>query len=175
MENMKKKKSPREKGNAYQVWIRNWLEERGWTVRNFPVISRPPILIPDKEHPGKMKQIWLHQDNDVFGCDLIAMKRRVRLWIQSSLDEHIAKRLAEFSKYFTALGPFEGLMIWIKREKWHSIKKVTIGDEREMRVVDVGKIQVGKFYPAEGTYFMMFGEKIKKKKEAKNARKSRQS
>lgn len=162
-----KKKSPREKGNAYQVWIRNWLEERSWTVRNFPVISRPPIMAPDKEHPGKMKQIWLHQDNDVFGCDLIAMKGKIRLWIQSSLDEHIAKRLGEFAKYFESLGPYEILMIWIKREKWHSIKRVTIGDNREFAVTDTGKIQVGKFYPARGSYHSMFGEKIKKKKKVK--------
>jgi len=161
---MKKKKSLREKGNAYQVWIRDWLQERSWTVRNFPVISRPPIIVPDKEHPGKMKKIWLHQDNDVFGCDLIAMKGRVRLWIQSSLDEHIARRLKEFSRYFKALGPFEILMIWIKRDKWHSLKKVTIGSRGEMIVADVGKIQVGKFIPARGDYIFMFGEKIKKKK-----------
>ena len=164
---MKKKKSLREKGNAYQIWIRNWLEERGWTVHNFPMISRPPILIPDKEHPGKMKKIWLHQDNDVFGSDLIAMKGKIRIWIQASLDEHIARRVGEFAKYFKSLGPYEILMIWIKREKWHSLKKILIGTNGELIIADVEKIQVGEFYPARGTYFMMFGEKVKKKKEAK--------
>lgn len=168
-----KKKSPREKGNAYQVWIRDWLEERGWTVRNFPVISRPPIMIPDKEHPGRMKEIWLRQDNDVFGSDLIAMKGKVRLWIQASLDEHIARRVAEFAKYFESLGPYEILMIWIKREKWHSLKRVYITVAVAAIIEDIGKIQVGKFIAAQGSYPLMFGEKIKKKKEAKNARKSR--
>ena len=166
---MKKKKSPREKGNAYQVWIRNWLQERGWTVRNFPVISKPPIEVPDKKHPGRKILIWLHQDNDVFGSDLIAMKGKIRIWIQASLDEHIARRVGEFAKYFKSLGPYEILMIWIKREKWHSLKKVNIGTRGEMLVADVGKIQAGKFLPATGTYFMMFGEKIKKKKERLNA------
>ena len=164
---MKKKKSLREKGNDYQIWIRNWLQERGWVVRNFPVITRPPIIVPDKEHPGKMKKIWLHQDHDVFGSDLIAMKGKVRLWIQSSLDEHIARRVGEFAKYFKGSGPYEILMIWIKRQKWHSIKRVIIEAGGEILIADVGKIQVGKFYPARGTYFMMFGEKIKKKKDKK--------
>ena len=158
-----KKKSLREKGNAYQRWIRDWLIERGWTVRNFPMTSRP-ILIHDDKRPGEKKMIWLPQNNDVFGCDLIAMKGRVRIWIQSSLDEHITRRLQEFSKYFKALGPFEILMIWIKREKWHSIKKVIIGTRGEMIVADVGKIQVGKFYPAKGNYVFMFGEKKEKEK-----------
>lgn len=163
---MKKKKSPREKGNAYQVWIRNWLEERGWVVRNFPVISRPPIMVPDKEHPGRMKEIWLRQDNDVFGSDLIAMKGKVRLWIQASLDEHITRRVETLAKYYESLGPYEILMIWIKRDKWHSLKRVYISGSI-MKIEDAGKIQVGKFTPARGHYFMMFGEKIKKKKKVK--------
>lgn len=155
---MKKKKSLRQKGNDFQIWIRDWLRDRGWIVRNFPMSSKP-ILIPDKKNPKVKKLVWLHQDNDVFGCDLIAMKGRVRLWIQSSLDEHITRRLQEFSKYFEVLGPFESLMIWIKREKWKSIKKVTIGTKGEMIVADVGKIQAGKFTPAKGAFLFMFGEK----------------
>lgn len=160
---MKKKKSLREKGNAYQRWIRDWLIERGWTVRNFPMTSRP-ILVADEKRPGEKKMIWLPQNNDVFGCDLIAMKGRVRLWIQSSLDEHITRRLLEFSRYFKTLGPFEILIIWIKREKWHSVKKVTIGSRGEMIVADIGKIQTGKFIPARGDFMFMFGEKEAKKK-----------
>lgn len=165
---MKKKKSPREKGNAYQLWIRHWLEDRGWTVRNFPVISKPPIEVPDKKHPGRKVLIWLHQDNDVFGCDLIARKEPLLLWIQSSLDEHIARRLQEFSKYFKRMGAFEYLMIWIKRDKWHSIKIIHISSLGYLTVKDVGKIQVGKFIPARGIPTFTFGEKIKKKKEVKN-------
>lgn len=169
---MKKKKSSREKGNAYQRWIRDWLQERGWTVRNFPMTSKP-LLLPDKKNPAIKKLIWLPQNNDVFGCDLIARKEPLLLWIQSSLDEHIARRLDEFLKYFKRMGHFEYLMIWIKREKWHSIKIVHIGGVGFMTVKDIGRIQAGKFILAAGSPTFEFGEKINKKKEAKNARKSR--
>jgi len=155
---MKKKKSLREKGNAYQRWIRDWLQERGWTVRNFPMTSRP-IMVPDEKHPGQKKMIWLPQNNDVFGCDLIARKGGLILWIQSSLDDHITRRLDEFFKYFHNIGSWERLMIWIKREKWHSIKLVSVGSTGLMVVEDLGKIQVGKFTLARGVPDFTFGEK----------------
>jgi len=158
---MKKRKSLREKGNAYQRWIRDWLQDRDWTVRNFPMTSRP-ILIPDEKRPGEKKMVWLPQNNDVFGCDLIARKGLLILWIQSSLDEHIARRLETFLKYFKAIGSREYLMIWIKREKWHSIKKVSIGTTGLMIVEDLGKIQAGKFTLARGVLDFTFGEKKEK-------------
>jgi len=163
---VKKKKSLREKGNDFQIWIKNWLQERGWTVRNFPMTSKA-ITIPIKKGSKVMKLIWVHQNNDVFGSDLIAIKGRVRLWIQASLDEHISRRTEEYSKYFTALGPYEALMIWIKRANWKSIKKVIIGTTGQMIVADLGKIQAGKFTPAKGMYLFDFGEKIKKEKKKK--------
>ena len=163
---MKKKKSLREKGNAYQRWIRDWLWERGWTVRNFPMTSKP-LLLPDKKNPAVKKLVWLPQNNDVFGCDLIARKGFIVLWIQSSLDEHISRRLEEFSKYFEEVGANESLMIWIKREKWHSIKDVRLDSKGTMIVSDLGKIQVGKLYLAQGWNLDIFGEKIRDKKDAK--------
>lgn len=163
---MKKKKSLREKGNSYQRWIRDWLQDRGWMVRNFPMTSRP-IMVPDEKRPGQKKMIWLPQNNDVFGCDLIGRKCMMMLWIQSSLDDHITRRMEEFLKYFKYLGEWEYLMIWIKREKWHSIKRVTIGTSGLMIVEDLGKIQKGKFTLARGTPDFTFGEPARKKKDAK--------
>jgi len=159
---MKKKKSLREKGNSYQRWIRDWLQDRGWIVRNFPMTSRP-ILIPetDPKKFGQKKMIWLPQNNDVFGCDLIARNRKgpLILWIQCSLDDHITRRAEEFLKYFKYVSPWERVMIWIKREKWHSIKLVTLGRTGLMVVEDLGKIQVGKFTLARGVPDFTFGEK----------------
>ena len=155
---MKKKKSLREKGNQYQRWIRDWLQERDWVVRNFPMTSRP-ILIPDEKRPGQKKMIWLPQNNDVFGCDLIARKSPLILWIQSSLDDHITRRLEEFLKYFHYVSPWERVTIWIKREKWHSIKLVTRAPTGLMVVADLGKIERGVFTLARGALDFTFGEK----------------
>lgn len=157
---MKKKRSLREKGNAYQRWIRDWLIDRGWTVRNFPMTSRP-ILVPDEKRPGHKKMIWLPQNNDVFGCDLIArnIKGPLILWIQCSLDDHIARRLEEFLKYFKYVSPWERVMIWIKREKWHSIKLVTVAPTGLMVVEDLGKVERGVFTLARGALDFTFGEK----------------
>ncbi len=122
---MKKKKSSREKGNDFQRWIRDWLQDRSWIVRNFPMMSRP-LNMPDPDRRGRMKLVWLPQDNDVFGCDLVAMKGSMRIWIQSSLDEHIQRRLDTFALYFDEIGPGEDLMLWIKREKWISVFTIKI-------------------------------------------------
>ena len=167
---MKKKKTPREKGNDFQCWIRDWLRDRGWTVHNFPMISRPPIEIPDLKKPGRKKLIWLSQDNDVFGCDLIAMKGSRRIWIQSSLDEHIQRRLDEFAKYWTEIAPSEDLMLWIKREKWISVFTIGPRGTRENKILLLtpgGKIIRGRWQPDPGVPEWYFGEKIAKIKTAK--------
>ncbi|MCK4760502.1 MAG: hypothetical protein KAT69_10665 [Candidatus Aminicenantes bacterium] len=161
---MKKKMSLREKGNSFQRWIRDWLRDRGWTVHNFPMISRPPITIADKKNPRLKKLIWLPQDNDVFGCDLIAMKGSRRIWIQSSLDEHIQRRLDEFAKYWDEIAPSEDLMLWIKREKWISVFTIGPRGARENKILFLapgGKIIRGKWEPDPGIPESYFGEKIK--------------
>lgn len=163
---MKKKKSLREKGNDYQRWIRDWLQERGWIVRNFPMTSRP-LMLPDKKKPGTKKLVWLPQNNDVFGCDLIARKSPLILWIQSSLDDHIARRLEEFQKYFKYLNPWEHVMIFIKREKWHSIKNCSMGTTGVIIAEDLGRILLGRFTLARGAPAFTFGDKIRSKKDAK--------
>ena len=166
---MKKKKSLREIGNDFQRWIRDWLRDRCWTVHNFPMISRPPIEIPDLKNPRRKKLIWLSQDNDVFGCDLIARKGGQILWIQSSLDEHIQRRLDTFALYFDEIGPGEDLMLWIKREKWISVFIIKIQHQqpakgRMLYIAPGGKIIRGKWNPDPGIPEWYFGEKIKKEK-----------
>ena len=158
-----KKKSPREKGNDFQRWIRDWLRDRSWTVHNFPMISRPPIEIPDPKNPRRKKLIWLPQDNDVFGCDLIARKGGQIIWIQSSLDEHIQRRLDTFALYFDEIGPGEDLMLWIKREKWISVFAINIcwktGNEKFLFLGPGGKIIRGRWQADPGIPEWYFGEK----------------
>lgn len=170
---MKKKKSLREKGNDFQRWIRDWLRDRSWTVHNWPMISRSPITIPDKKNPRIKKLIWLPQDNDVFGCDLVAMKGSRRIWIQSSLDEHIQRRLDEFAKFWDEIAPSEDLMLWIKREKWISVFVIKIRGQAKNKFLYLapgGKIIRGQWQPDPGIPEWYFGEKIKKEK--KNAKKN---
>lgn len=159
---MKKKgTSKREKGNKFQLWIRDYLREREWIVRNFPMLTNA-LMLPDKKRPGEKKLIWLPKDNDVFGCDLVARKGALSMWIQASLDSHIQRRLDIFIKYFTELSPHEILMIWIKEEKGIRIKRVHVDDvgrERVMRVTDVGKIVLKKFTPESGIDPNYFGYK----------------
>ena len=165
---MKKKTSLREKGNSFQRWIRDWLCERGWQMRNFPMMSRP-MMLPDKKRQGQKKLVWLPQDNDVFGCDLIAMKGSRRLWIQSSLDEHIQRRLDEFAKFWNQVAPTEDLMLWIKREKWISVFMIKIRGMAKNKILFLtpgGKIIRGRWQPDPGIPEWYFGEKIKKEKKS---------
>jgi len=167
---MKKKKSLREKGNDFQRWIRDWLRDRGWIVHNWPMISRPPIEIPDPRNPRRKKLIWLKQDNDVFGCDLVAKKGSKRIWIQSSLDEHIQRRLDEFAKFWDEIAPSEDLMLWIKREKWISVFTIGPRGTRENKIFFLapgGKIIRGRWQPDPGVLHSYFGEKIAKITKAK--------
>jgi len=167
---MKKKKSLREKGNDFQRQIRDWLRDRSWTVHNWPMISRPPIEIPDPRNPRRKKLIWLKQDNDVFGCDLVAMKGPKRIWIQSSLDEHIQRRLDEFAKFWDEIAPSEDLMLWIKREKWISVFMIGPRGTRENKILFLapgGKIIRGRWQPDPGVLHSYFGEKIAKITKAK--------
>lgn len=163
-----KKKSLREKGNGFQRWIRDWLQDRSWIVRNFPMTSRP-MMIPDKQNPMKKTLIWLPQDNDVFGCDLVARKGSQVLWIQASLDEHIQRRLDKLAVYFDEICPGEDIMLWIKREKWISVFVIKIQHQqpakgRMLYITPGGKIIRGRWSPDPGIPEWYFGEKIKKEK-----------
>lgn len=142
----------REKGNAFQRWVKDWLEERGWLIRNFPMTSR---MIKIK---GKM--IFVKQNNDVFGCDLIARKDRRCLWVQATLDSSVTKRQEEFERYLLKFDmlPGEDFLIWMKNEKGEiNVKFVfmqanhTKGDH--IGIMDIGKIIRRKFYCSEGVNY----------------------
>ncbi len=158
---MKRKKTTRQKGNDYQVWIRDWLQARDWTVHNFPMSMRP-LFIPDDKNPGQTKMIWKPQENDVFGCDLIARKETALLWIQATMDDHVARRLDSSGRYFKELSPSEILMIWMKKEKGTWVRRVHTDPRGVLHVVDVGKIIQGKFIPEQGISTFFFGAKEKK-------------
>lgn len=159
----KRGKTKRQKGNDYQIWVRDWLLSCGWMVRNFPMLTNA-IMIQDKEYPYKKRLVWVPKDNDVFGCDLVARKNGKILWIQASLDEHISRRLDNLAEYFKDLSSDEVLMIWIKREKWHSIKRIHINPAGTLTITDIGKIQSADFIPVSGISSLYFGVRQKKEK-----------
>lgn len=138
-----KTKSKREKGNDFQRWIRDWLQKKGWIVRNFPTEMRP-IKIIDKK-TKKLKDIYVARKNDVFGADLIVKKNSRIMFIAASLDPHVQRRLEEFEKYFEVNCPNILLQIWIKTEKGINIKDCKYFDSK-LTALDHGKIIRGKFY-----------------------------
>lgn len=145
----------RAKGNAFQVWIRRFLVERGWIVRNFP-LTIVPITV-------KSKKIFRPLKQDAFGADLICRKIAMNmmepyvLWIQASCSGGIKKRVEEFQQYFKFLLPGERLQIWIKTPKGINISEV---DLELGLAIPLGKIIRGKWYAAEGVKWE-FGEEIK--------------
>lgn len=145
------RQTARARGLVFQRWIKKWLEDRGWLVRNFAPV---PKAIWDKK---KKKLIYISVKNDVWGSDLIARKEGRMLWIQASLDAHITKRVEEFEKYFKEFLADEDLMIWIKTDKAINIKILSYMWNFEMKDhmfdIDIGKIIRGKFYVAEGKTF----------------------
>ena len=130
----------RRKGNEFQSWIRRWLEERGWVVRNFPVSVQP------RKTPKGL--IYCGQKLDVWGADLVARKfingQTELLWIQASCSGGISKRIGEFSEYFTSLCPGEHLQIWIKAKD--GAVNIHHSDCPMMGANLVGKIIRGNFY-----------------------------
>ena len=140
----------RAKGNTFQVWIRRWLVERGWVVRNFP-LTIIPITVKGKKIFRPLKQ-------DAWGSDLIARRPGTLLWIQASCSGGIAKRVEEFKQYFSFLLPGEQLQIWIKTPK--GIINISEVDRELGIAVPLGKIIRCKWYVAEGVKWE-FGEEVK--------------
>jgi len=144
-----KQKSKRQKGNDFQIYIKNWLEKKGWLVRNFPTIIKPLKI--------KGKLIFVSQNQDFWGADLVCRKiengQITQLYIQASLDSGITKRLDEFYKYFKKLTHEERLQIWIKTDKGEiNIKDCYVAWD-EIRAADLGKIIRKKYFKAEGINF----------------------
>ena len=83
----------RKKGTDFQRWCQKWLEKQGYIVHNQPVASKP-IFFKDGT------QRWVSVRNDIFGCDLIAMKAPDELrFIQCTEHTGVEKRLATFCCY----------------------------------------------------------------------------
>jgi hypothetical protein len=84
----------RTKGNAFQRWCRDWLASQGYTVHNQGIAAK---MIKDK---ATEEYVWVSMRNDIFGCDLIAIKSGEKpRYIQCTHDHGIEKRFAEFASY----------------------------------------------------------------------------
>lgn len=139
--------SKREKGLAFQRWIKKFLEGRDWIVHNQTPTGRMIKI--------KGKTIYVSQKNDIMGSDLIARQWDTvygftrLIWIQATLDSNVQKRVDEFRKYFKSTMYHEDLQIWMKTKSGEiNIKRVIILDT-EVSVQDYGKIIRGKFYQSE--------------------------
>ena len=138
----------REKGLAFQRWIKKWMEGRGWTVHN-QVPMGTAIKVRDN------RTIFVSQRNDIFGADLIARQFDYGFgigtvhWIQATLDSNIKRKVDEFKKYFKNTLEGESLQIWVKTKKGGvNIKEVVIFNKKAS-VRDIGKIVRGKIYYSE--------------------------
>lgn len=127
-------KSTRQKGSQFQNWCATWLEEQGYSVHNQKTVAKP---IKTQKHG----LIWVSQRNDIFACDLIAIKSGERpLFIQATLHSAIQKRLDELKKYSWPL-KYVDVEVWQKRDKVINLKRF---DGKEL--IDYGKIIRRKLY-----------------------------
>lgn len=128
-------RSTRQKGTAFQAWCTKWLREHGYDVHNQAVAAR---AVQDKI-TGKLR--WFSYRNDIFGCDLIAMKSPDELrFIQCTEHPAVGKRFAEFASYDWPLKKCS-VELWqkIKLRRVVVIRRFT-GDE----LVLWGEIERGK-------------------------------
>jgi hypothetical protein len=139
----------RQKGLAFQRWIKSWLEERDWIVHNQTPMGRMIKI--------KAKRIFISQRNDIFGCDLLALKEANRLlFIQATLDSNIKRKVEELQKYFQVKKyPFElDVQIWMKVEKdtinLKTVHFYGLDVKTNFLVWDIGKIIRKKFFKSEG-------------------------
>lgn len=121
-----------QKGTTFQRWCTKWLEEQGYDVHNQSTagkqvrIPRTQVLATGKKVRirGEYDTIWLSQRNDIFGCDLIAMRPPDRpRYIQCTEDRHITKRYAEFVKYKWPLKHCS-VELWTKTGHGHGMRVV---------------------------------------------------
>ena len=80
------------KGKYYQQKAKKFLESCGykdiWLQKNFV----RKIFVGGR-------WIWISKGNDIFGCDIIAMKKDRLIFVQVSYDSNILRRLEELNKY----------------------------------------------------------------------------
>ena|SRR4030042_2819321 len=81
--------SKRSRGRAFEMWVRDYLQEQGWMVH---VCGRKAMMIG----PGKL----ITKGDDIFGGDCLAIKLGQRtLFIQCSLHSAKKSRAEDFAKY----------------------------------------------------------------------------
>jgi len=102
------------------------------------------IKVRDKK-TGDLKEIWVSQRNDIFGCDLIVMvPSRRPIYIQATIDPHVTKRQKELDSVPWDFR-FRTVELWQKKKPGEiHIKMLT-----EEGFSDHGKIIRGKFYRLE--------------------------
>jgi len=137
-------KKSRDKGKKYQAWVKNWLEDRGFTVHDQPTASKM-IRIKDKI-TGEYKVIYVSVRNDIFGIvDLIAKKKNERtLWIQATMNTSMKKKREKLS---AIPWNFEGdcVQFWIKRSPGKTdVYELNVNGEFYL----IGKILNRHFYSA---------------------------
>jgi len=82
-------RSTRDKGRAFESWCKKFLEADGWAVH---LCGRKAKMIG----PGRMITVG----DDIFGCDLVAIRSGfMTLFVQTTLDSGVAKRLNKFLAY----------------------------------------------------------------------------
>lgn len=151
----------REKGNEFQRWIKDWLEERGWAVYNQAPCGKMIKI--------KGRKIFISQRNDIFGCDIIARRDRKKesnsnfsmatLWIQATLDSNVSRKVEELKKYPWGSSLESRPQIWMKNNKGEvNIKELVIYYDQFTKAnvyetIDIGKIIRRKFYKCERINF----------------------
>lgn len=139
-------RSRTQKGTAFQRWCRNWLVEQGYDVHNQSTAGKQvrvprTQLVPGAGRSyekvkikGEYDTIWLSQRNDIFGCDLIAMRFREKpRYIQCTEHTGIQKRYAEFAKYHWPLEHCQ-VELWTKTGRGHTMRVVIrIFDGNELK------------------------------------------
>lgn len=138
-----------ERGTKFRKWVEDWLKERMFKVHNQPHMSKR-IIVRDKK-TGELKEIWVRKKIDIFGCDILAMKGDRVIWIQTTLDPHIDRRIKELIKYFEFTR--HDVQIWIKTGPGQvNIKKIDFFRD-PMVDIDLGKILRKKYYSSEGVSY----------------------
>lgn len=81
--------STRSYGRAFEIWVRNFLREDGWSVK---LCGRRAVMLG----PGRL----VTAGDDILGCDILAIKPGQKtLFIQCTRDSGVSKRLEELRRH----------------------------------------------------------------------------